>query len=219
MLKVLLVDDSEILLQSLKIILEQDLEIKIIGTAHNGMEALELCGKLSPDIVLMDIRMPICNGVEGTRLIKENYSSIKILILTTFDDQEYIKDALQNGADGYVLKDISDQDLIGALKSTAKGFSIIHGRVFRTFKDQIKSSIKENPLFEKILPFQLSERERNIIGLLIDGFSNKQMAVTLKISEGTVRNIISGILAKLNLNDRTQLAVFAIKSNFWEQEL
>jgi DNA-binding NarL/FixJ family response regulator len=217
MLRILLVDDSEILLQSLKIILEQDPELSVTGTAKNGIEALELCEKLSPDIVLMDIRMPVCNGVEGTKLIKEKYPSIKILILTTFDDQEYINEALQNGADGYVLKDISDQDLLAALKSTAKGFSIIQGTVFRTLKTQIKSAIKENPVSENDFTFQLSERERNIIGLLIDGFSNKQIASKLDISEGTVRNIISGILAKLKLNDRTQLAVFAIKSNLLEQ--
>lgn len=212
--RILLVDDSEILVQSLKIILEQDPELKVTGTANNGIEALELCEKLSPDIVLMDIRMPVCNGVEGTKLIKEKYPSVKVLILTTFDDQEYIKQAIQNGADGYVLKDINDQDLLATLKSTANGFSIIQETVFRTLKTQMKPLEEENPDLLKNFDYNLSKRERDIIGLIIRGFSNKQIAAKLDFSEGTVRNIISGIFTKLKLNDRTQLAVFAIKSNF-----
>lgn len=217
MLKILLVDDSKILLQSLKVILEQDPELKIIGTAHNGIEALEVCGKLSPDIVLMDIRMPVCNGVDGTKLIKEKYPSIKILILTTFDDQEYIQEAVHNGADGYILKDINDQDLLTALKSTAKGFSIIQGTVFRTLKTQIKPPVEESPAHSSLLDYDLSERECNVIRLIVDGFSNRQIAANLEITEGTTRNIISNVLTKLKLNDRTQLAVYAIKSNFFDQ--
>ncbi len=217
MLKVLLVDDSEILLQSLKIILEQDPELSVVGTGKNGIEALELCEKLSPDIVLMDVRMPECNGVEGTKLIKEKYPAIKVLILTTFDDQEYIQEAIHNGADGYVLKDINDQDLLAAIKSTSKGFSIIQGTVFRTLKTQIKPPVEESPMHSPILDYDLSDRERNVIRLIVDGFSNKQIAAKLEISEGTARNIISNILAKLKLNDRTQLAVYAIKSNFLDQ--
>lgn len=217
MLKVLLVDDSEILLQSLKIILEQDPGLSVVGTAKNGIEALKLCENLSPQIVLMDVRMPECNGVEGTKLIKGKYPSIKVLILTTFDDQEYIQEAIHNGADGYVLKDINDQDLIAALKSTSKGFSIIQGTVFRTLKTQIKPLVDESPIHSLILDYDLSDRECNVIRLIINGFSNKLIASKLEISEGTARNVISNILTKLKLNDRTQLAVFAIKNNFFDQ--
>lgn len=213
MIKILLVDDSAILIQSLKVILEQDPEFNIVGFAKNGLEALELCGRVSPDIVLMDVRMPVCNGVEGTKLIKGKYLNIKILVLTTFDDREYIEEAIRNGADGYILKDINDKDLIAAIKSTASGFSIIHGSVFQTLKNQIKPSWEEKPDQSQSPEGNLTEREREIIGLIIDGLSNKEIAVALEISEGTARNTISGILAKLKLNDRTQLAVFAIKNN------
>jgi RNA polymerase sigma factor (sigma-70 family) len=216
MVKILLVDDSAILLQSLKIILEQDQEFSIVGFAKNGLEALEMCESVAPDIVLMDVRMPVCNGVEGTKLIKEKYKAIKVLVLTTFDDREYIEEAIRNGADGYILKDINDKDLIAAIKSTASGFSIIHGSVFQTLKNQIKPSSEEKREQLQNLESNLTDRERQITGLIIDGLSNKEIAVTLEISEGTVRNTISGILAKLKLNDRTQLAVFAIKNNLIE---
>lgn len=209
-----MVDDSELLIKSLRIILEQDPELQIVGFAKNGAEALELAGSLAPDIVLMDIRMPVCNGVEGTKLIKEKYGHIKILMLTTFDDQQYIEEAVLNGADGYILKDISDQDLIAAVKSVTKGFSIIHGGVFQTLKKQIKSSTGDKPDPSPNPEYNLTDREREITALIVDGLSNKEIAASLEISEGTVRNIISGILAKLKLDDRTQLAVFAIKNNF-----
>lgn len=214
MIKILVVDDSEILIKSLKIILEQDPELQITGFAKNGAEALDLAGQLTPDIILMDVRMPVCNGVEGTKLIKQKHGSIKILMLTTFDDQQYIEEAILNGADGYILKDINDEDLIAAVKSVAKGFSIIHGCVFQALKKQIKSSSGEKHGEPQNPDYNLTDREREITGLIVDGLSNKEIAATLEISEGTVRNIISGILAKLKLSDRTQLAVFAIKNNF-----
>ena len=118
MIRILLVDDSEILIKSLKIILEQDPELVVVGAARNGQEGLELCQKLSPEIVLMDIRMPVCNGVMGTRLIKASCPKVKVLVLTTFDDREYIETAIQNGADGYVLKDLNENDLVAAIKGT-----------------------------------------------------------------------------------------------------
>lgn len=216
MIKVLAVDDSEILLQSLKIILEQDAELSIIGFAKNGAEALELSGKLSPDIVLMDVRMPVCNGVEGTKLIKEKYPTVKILMLTTFDDREYIEEAIRNGANGYILKDINDKDLIAAIKSTASGFSIIHESVFQTLKGQMKSVGEDKRANIQITEYNLTDRELEIISLIVDGLSNKEIATVLEISEGTIRNIISNILTKLKLNDRTQLAIFAIKNNFFD---
>ncbi len=196
--------------------MEQEPEFRIVGFAKNGFEALEICESMVPDIVLMDIRMPICNGVEGTKLIKEKYKLTKVLVLTTFDDREYIEEAIRNGADGYILKDINDKDLITAIKSTASGFSIIQGSVFQTLKNQIKPPIEEKqdqPQGLQSLEGNLTDRERDIVGLIIDGLSNKEIAVNLEISEGTVRNTISSILAKLNLSDRTQLAVFAIKNN------
>lgn len=208
MLKVLMVDDQIILRESLKFIIEQDNEIEVIGSAGNGMEALELCKKEAPDLILMDIMMPICDGVEGTKLIKELNPSIKVLILTTFNDTENVSKALQNGADGYILKNVKPDELILAIKSTAKGLTILHKNTFDTFLNQ--SKIKQNKLE---LNFTLSEQEIKIISLIVDGKSNKEISDDLHFAEGSIKNIISSILNKLKLRDRTQLAVFAVKNN------
>ncbi|NLD47714.1 MAG: response regulator transcription factor, partial [Clostridiaceae bacterium] len=130
MIKVVIVDDQVILRESLKFIVEQDSDIKVAGLGSNGMEALLLCDTHKPDVVLMDIMMPECNGVEGTKLIKEKYSSIKVIILTTFNDEENISQALKNGADGYMLKDMNPDELILAVKSAAKGLNIMHPSAF-----------------------------------------------------------------------------------------
>lgn len=208
MIRILIVDDSPILRNGLKTIIKQDNEIKVMDSAENGQEALEMCKKILPDLVLMDIRMPICDGVEGTRLIKEFNSAIKVIILTTFDDNESISKVLDNGADGYILKDIKDEDLIRTIKSTVNGYSIIQQSVFKSIKSQYKVNTMNTGL-----KINLSEREIEIIKLIVDGKDNKQIAVTLYLVDGTVRNTISSILDKLKLKDRTQLAVFAIKND------
>ncbi|WP_010251375.1 response regulator [Acetivibrio cellulolyticus] len=214
MIKVVLVDDQVILRESLKFIVEQDPEIKVVGLGSNGEEALNLCGELAPDVVLMDIMMPVCNGVEGTKLIKSKFQSIKVIILTTFNDEENISKAIKNGADGYVLKDIKPDDLIVAVKSVAKGFSIMHHTALNTVAKQINhdkepTQRKQEPKFD----INLTDRELSIIKLIVDGKSNKEIALSIFITEGSVKNIITNILEKLNLKDRTQLAVFAVKNN------
>ncbi|MCX7920822.1 MAG: response regulator transcription factor [Clostridia bacterium] len=214
MIRVLIVDDSAILRNALKTIVEQDKEIKVVGLASNGKEAVSICESISPDIVLMDIRMPLLNGVEGTKIIKSKNNAIKVLILTTFDDHEYISEAINSGADGYVLKDIRDEDLITAIKSTINGFSILQHSVFKSLKiNQSVQNEKRNKYEIINEEYNLTSREQEIIKLIVDGCSNKEIASCLNIAEGTVRNIISNILLKLDLSDRTQLAVFAIKSN------
>ena len=133
MIKVLIVDDQIILRESLKFIIEQDTDINVVGLAGNGAEAFSLCGKLKPDVVLMDIMMPDCDGVEGTRLIKSKYESIKVIILTTFNDEKNVSRAIKSGADGYVLKDISPEQLILAIKSVFNGFSIMQAKHLKYF--------------------------------------------------------------------------------------
>lgn len=211
MIKLLIADDSMILRNGLKTIIEQDNEIEVVGIAENGSEAYEKCKELHPDVVLMDIRMPECNGVEGTALIKEMDENIKIIILTTFDDNDTISKAIENGADAYVLKDIKDEDLIRTIKGSVNGFNIIQRSVYNSIKQGYKKT--EISLANKEQVEGITKRELEIIKLIVDGYDNKSIAATLHIAEGTVRNTISLILNKLNLKDRTQLAVFAIRND------
>ena len=213
MIKVIIVDDQVILRESLKYIIEQDAEIQVLGFAGNGREALKLCDEVLPDVVLMDIMMPGSTGIEGTRLIKEKYRSIKVLVLTTFNDDENITKALQNGADGYVLKDIKPDELILAVKSIAKGLSIINKNALHSVVNSIEKVNSGDSVKTKELEINLTEREIAIVGMIVDGKNNKEIAQDLHYTEGSVKNAITGILAKLNLKDRTQLAVFAVKNN------
>lgn len=213
MIKVIIADDSLIVRNGLKDIVEQDSDIKVIGMAKNGIEALGLCEKLSPDLVLMDIKMPDCDGIEGTKLIKAKDSSVKIIIVTTFEDDFYINDALKNGADGFVLKDINDEDLIRTIKNTINGFSTVPSNIFHNI---IVKSLADNKRQAQVCcPYtgNLTNREREIVKLIVDGKDNKEIAKNLYLVEGTVRNMVHTILSKLNLKDRTQLAVYAIKNN------
>jgi DNA-binding NarL/FixJ family response regulator len=212
-IKVLIVDDNIILRSGLKTIIQQEQDIKVVGCARNGKEALELCDKLLPDLVLMDIKMPVYDGVEGTKLIKEKHKEIKIIMLTTFDDEEYITKALINGADGYILKDIGDQELINVIKNTAKGFVVVQQSVLRDIRNKYETAIKMKNVRNITIDINLTNREKSIIKLIVDGKKNKEIAKELYLAEGSVRNIISSVLEKLKLQDRTQLAVFAIKNN------
>lgn len=211
MIKVIVVDDQNILKESLKFIIEQDPEIKVVALGENGNEALALCDRYLPDVILMDIKMPICDGITATKLIKSKYPTIKIIILTTFNDDENIKNVLANGADGYVLKDIRSNELIHSIKSVNMGLSIVHKSAYDVVLKQFESASKNPP--DNNVSVHLTDRELSIIRLIVDGKSNREIAATIFISEGTVKNIISAILAKLDLKDRTQLAVFAIKNN------
>lgn len=211
MIKMIIVDDMVIFRESLKFIMEQDSEIQVIGCAGNGKEAAELCGELKPNLVLMDLMMPEYDGVEGTRLIKAIDKETKILILTTFNDSINVHNALKNGADGYVLKEVKPDELIMAVKSVSKGFSIMQRSTF----DTILGGVREKELAPSVSEkqFDLTERERAIIGLIVDGKSNKEIAEILCFAEGSIKNAITCILNKLNLKDRTMLAIFAIKNN------
>ena len=161
--------------------------------------------------------MPKCDGVEGTRLIKSKYKEIKVIILTTFNDEGNVTRAIKNGADGYVLKDISPDQLILTVKSVFKGYSIMHQSTLNTFidsKDKEKKNKKTSANIKKEkVNVRLGKRELEILNLIVEGKNNKEIAETMFISEGTVKNTISHMLNKLNLKDRTQLAVFAVKNN------
>ena len=205
-MKILIADDDILVRDGLKLILDLEEDFKVVGTAGNGQEAYELCEKVKPDLVLMDVRMPLVDGVIGTKLIKEKYKNIKVVILTTFKDDEYIRQAIKCGAQGYILKNQSADIIIESLRTVAKGNFVFEKDVVNS----ISSMLKEKKI--DISKFKLSSRELDILKLLGDGLSNKEMAKILFISDGTVRNYVTALLEKLNLRDRTQLAIFYLKN-------
>jgi DNA-binding NarL/FixJ family response regulator len=213
MIKVLIADDQNLLANSLKSIIEQDQEIIVVGCAGDGMEALKLCDSLSPDIVLMDIKMPRCDGVNGTKLIKSKYGQIKVLILTMLEDEQNISQALENGADGYVLKDVTPDELIQAIKNVYQGFGIISNKVFQVVRSQLTANKEAAPSLLQGTGLNLSDDETKLIRLIAEGKSNKQIAAEIFLSEGRVKNIITELLGKLNVRNRYELLSLAYKNN------
>ena len=205
MIKILLVDDVPVLRAGLKTVIAGDSNLTVIGEASNGREALQMAARLHPDVVLMDMRMPDFDGSYGTREIKAVLPDIKVLVLTTFDDKETVNRAIAAGADGYILKEMDSEKIVSSIKAVAGGITV--------FCDNIFQSIKKNVVQSSPTDFGLTERETDFIRLICDGADNKEIAAKLFLAEGTVRNGISRLLEKLNLKDRTQLAVFAIKNN------
>lgn len=202
MIKVLLADDQELIRQSLSFVMSKQEDIEMVGTAANGCEALELVEEKQPDVVLLDIRMPEMDGVECTRRIKQEFPSIKVIILTTFDDDDYVFDALRYGASGYLLKGVSVSGLTNAVREAARGGSII--------APDVASKVLQ--MFSRMAQGDVQVMEWQVIREVGCGLSNKEIAGRLYLSEGTVRNYISSILRKLELRDRTQLAIWAVQN-------
>ncbi|NRN80152.1 response regulator transcription factor [Lactobacillus helveticus] len=213
MIKVLIADDQELIKDSIKIILDVNPKYSITDTVTNGQEALESIEKNKPDVVLMDIRMPVMDGTVCTKHIKEKYPDIKVIILTTFDDDDFIFSALKYGASGYLLKGVSPEELYKAIDTVYSDGAIINpdiaGKVFRLFSKMAQSnySISVNDAQAK----NLSKNELQIVQQVGLGRTNKEIAKKLFLSEGTVRNYISKILSCLELRDRTQLAIWAVQ--------
>ena len=217
-IRVLIVDDQRLMREGLKTILELEEDIEITGLAENGRDALDRLGSAKPDVVLMDIRMPVMDGVECTGIIRQSYPDVRVLILTTFDDDEYIIDGLKNGAAGYLLKDMPSEKLVNAIRDVYSGVSIMQPEIAvklvshiigirqPTAKDTISS--KGNEIDE------LTDREKEILGLVAKGLNNREIAKTLFISEGTVKNYISSIYDKTGINERSRLVIYAIEKKF-----
>lgn len=202
MIRVMLVDDQMILAEGLKSVLDTSEDITVCGIAGDGVEAVALAEKLSPDVILMDIRMPNMNGVAATKRIKESSPKTKIIILTTFDDSDYILSAINNGASGYLLKDIGATALIDAVKNAYAGDTILPSKIAKKITDaaMLVSSDRELKLKKA---FDLSDREVEIAVMISDGFTNRQIASALKLSDGTARNYISSIYLKLGVENRS----------------
>lgn len=214
MIKILIADDQELIRESLQIVLNMNKDMEVIGLAENGHKVLELLKKNQPDIILMDIRMPELDGVLCTKAVKEKYSNVKIIILTTFDDDEYVYYALKYGASGYLLKGCSVQELTEAIHKVMSGGSILNpnviDKVVKLFNQMAQNNIVME-VDEKDIK-ELSKTERNIAHLVGNGLSNKEISEKLFLSEGTVRNGLSSALSKLHLRDRTQLAIWAVQT-------
>ena len=200
-IKVMIVDDQAILSEGIRSVLASSDELDVIATAENGQEALARMEKEVPDVVLLDIRMPVMNGVVTTGEIKKRYPNVKVLILTTFDDSDYILSALGNGACGYLLKDISAPALLDAVKNAYAGDTILPARIARKITDAAKMVTSDREIRLR-REFGLSDRETEIAVMLFDGFNNRQIASALSLSDGTARNYISAIYLKLGCDNR-----------------
>lgn len=207
-IKILIVDDEKLIREGLKIMLSTFDDIDVIGTAENGYKALEICKSKEVDVVLMDIRMKDCDGVMGTRLIKEQFTKIKVIILTTFKDKEYIQDALKYGAFGYLLKDSSHEVIYEGIKTAYMGNMVVHPEVANEILINSNYSLNN----KEIGKYDFSDKEIQIIKYIAEGLTNKEISEKLYLSEGTIKNNITNILSKLNLRDRTQIAIFAFKN-------
>ena len=207
-IKVMLVDDEQLIRSGLKIMLETYPDIEVIHQAGNGREAFECCQMEVPDVVLMDIRMPVSTGIEGTKLIKEAYPEVKIVMVTTFQDTEYIVEAMQYGASGYLLKDSSYEAIYDGIKVALSGKVVMDATVSEKLVMQPKAQTTTNQQTD-ISSLGLTEREIELIRLVSQGLNNKEISEALFLSKGTVKNNISTILSKLALRDRTQLVIFA----------
>lgn len=209
-IRVLLVDDQALFREGLETLLSVHKDILVVGQACNGQEAVEVAAKVQPDVVLMDVRMPVLDGVRATGLLKKTLPRCRVIVLTTFDDDEYIFDALRTGAVGYLLKDVASVELVEAIRATARGDSILEpsvaAKVIAEFT-RVSSIVPSEQMEQLVEP--LSERELEILSWVARGASNKEIASQLHIAEGTVKNHITHILGKLNARDRTQAALKA----------
>jgi DNA-binding NarL/FixJ family response regulator len=208
--RVLLVDDQALFREGLETLLSVHQDIQVVGQAGNGQEAVEISTKVQPDVVLMDVRMPVLDGVRATYLLQQCVPQSRVIVLTTFDDDEYVFDALRAGAVGYLLKDVASAQLVEAIRATARGESIlgpsVAAKVIAEFSrvSRLVPSAQMEGLVEP-----LSERELEILSLIARGATNKEIADQLFIAEGTVKNHVTHILGKLGVRDRTEAALKA----------
>jgi NarL family two-component system response regulator LiaR len=207
-MKVIVCDDQATVRDGLVMLLKLEPDIDIVGTAEDGAEAVDMVADKGPDLVLMDLKMPILNGVEATRQIKTKYPDVKVLVLTTYADDEWVFDAIQAGASGYLLKDTPREDLMKAVRGTVAGKTYVDPSVAGRVLEQV-SSRQTQPA--TLITSKLTGRETEVLSLIAKGLSNADIADQLFLSDGTVRNHVSAILAKLGVSDRTQAAVIAIQ--------
>lgn len=207
-IRVVIVDDQFVVCEGLRGILGTTSNIQIVGEAYDGSQALEVIEETQPDVVLMDLKMPVMNGVQATLAVRERWPDIRVLVLTTYDSDEWVFDAIRAGASGYLLKDTPRTEMIAAIEETAAGKTVVDSDVAGKLFSHI-SQISPAPA--SALVAELSAREIDVLKLLARGLTNADIAARLYLSEGTVRNHVSFILAKLDVADRTQAALLALR--------
>ncbi|MFF2887342.1 response regulator [Paenibacillus sp. NPDC057967] len=200
-MKLLIVDDDPLVCQSLQLLLGKEDDFEVVGVALNGQDAIQLC-HLQPDVILMDIQMPTMDGIESTKIIKQQYPFISIMMLTTFQDERNIRLALQAGAEGYLLKSSTIDKMADHIRAITSGTTVLSPDVLKTIMEPSRDALQG-----------LTERESDIVELVSQGLSNKEISEQLYLSQGTVRNMLTTILDKLELRDRTQLAIY-----YWQRK-
>ena len=204
-LRVLLVDDHAIVREGLRALLEEDTRVSIVGEASNGDEAAEMASRLTPDLVLMDLKMPGLPAPDAIRVIRARHPSTQVLVLTSYVDDEQVQAVLGAGALGYVLKDVAKAELLKAMNTVARGEPWLHAEAQRLIVNRIRRPAQLDPME------LLTERERSVLKLIAQGKSNREISRSLSLTEGTVKGYVSNILAKLKLEDRTQAALLAVR--------
>lgn len=207
MIRVVIADDQVLLRKSIGHIISVDDNIEVVATVGNGKEALEACKQYKPDIVLMDIEMPVMNGLAATGQLKQLYPDTKVIILTTFESKDNIMEAFLMEADGYIVKDVGWEELVATINCVMFGLTVIHESVRKVVIDKFRKATTSSIAFEDVL----SQEEIEIIRLIVVGESNKEIGTQLSYSEGTVKNKVSKIYEKLNIKDRLQLTLYAVQ--------
>lgn len=212
MADIVIVDDQEIVRDGLRMILSLYEEINLVGEAANGQELMALLEARTPDVILMDIRMPVMNGIEATKAVKASYPDVKVIILTTFDEDEYIFNGLKYGASGYILKDASSKEIIRSIRAACDGNLLLNpqvsSRVVNALQTLNEPSFVDRSTAKQELSAVLTPREMEVVEQIMQGKSNKAIGEALYLTEGTVKNYVSHILDKLDLNSRTELVLY-----------
>lgn len=221
MIRVLLVDDQTLIRQGIAMLLELEPDLEVVGAVGDGRAAIEAVERLHPDVVLMDVRMPGMDGVTATRELSRRFPDVGVIILTTFDDDEYVFEGLKAGARGYLLKDISSEEMAEAVRTVARGEALIQPSIARKVVAEFSRLAISAPAAPERMtpksPNTLTERELDVLKALARGMSNKEIAAALVITEGTVKTHISNILAKLDVRDRTQAVLKAQQLRLLEE--
>ncbi len=212
MIRLLLVDDQSLICQGLQAILNQEADLQVVGSAENGQAALDQVASLQPDVVLMDIRMPVMTGIEATRLIAKQFPDTKVLVLSTFDDDRDIAQSMRAGAKGYLLKDMPAPELAEAIRLVHRGYSQMAPGLMEKLLTSAPDADVANPqpALEELI--QLSPREHDVLRLIGIGCTNREIATQLHLAEGTVKTYVTHLLSRLTLRNRSQLAIYANSS-------